>query len=70
MGAAVASVEVIIKNAKAGEGHTDAVHKIRFNSKTRALEVLCKHLGKRSPNVLVTQLQSACDNCEPENRLT
>src|SRR5262249_16471847 len=49
MAAAVASFEVIVKNAKAGDGHTDVVHKIRFNSKTRALEVLCRHLGLLKP---------------------
>jgi len=46
---AVASFEVIKKNAAAGDGQTDLVHKIRFASKTRALEVLCRHLGLLEP---------------------
>lgn len=44
-GAALAGFEVIIKNAKAGDGETDTVHKIRLWDKTRALESLAKHFG-------------------------
>lgn len=44
-GAALASIEVIIKNAKAGDGVTDTVHKVRVWDKTRALEGLGKHFG-------------------------
>ena len=44
-GAALASFEVIIKNAKAGDNQTDTVHKIRLWDKTRALEHLAKHFG-------------------------
>lgn len=43
--AALASVEVIVKNAQAGDGHTDTVHKIRVWDKTRTLEQLGKHFG-------------------------
>lgn len=43
--AAIASVEVIIKNAAAGDGHTDTVHKIKVWDKTRTLEQLGKHFG-------------------------
>lgn len=41
--AALAGFEVIIKNAKAGDGETDTVHKIRMAGKLRALEMLMKH---------------------------
>lgn len=41
--AAVAGMEVIIKNAQAGDGHTDTIHKIKLWDKTRALEMLAKH---------------------------
>jgi len=44
-GACLASLEVIIKNAKAGDGHTDEVHKFKLWDKTRALEALAKHFG-------------------------
>lgn len=44
-GAALASFEVIIKNAKAGDGETDTVHKIRLWDKTKALDSLAKHFG-------------------------
>ena len=43
--AALASMEVIIKNAKAGDGHTDEVHKFKLWDKTRALEALAKHFA-------------------------
>jgi hypothetical protein len=38
-------LEVIVKNAKGGDGHTDKVHKIKLWDKTRALEALAKHFG-------------------------
>jgi phage terminase small subunit len=43
--ACIASVEVLIKNAKAGDGVTDTIHKIKLWDKTRALESLAKHFG-------------------------
>lgn len=45
MGAAVAGVETLIKNAEAGDGVTDRVLKFRLWDKTRALESLAKHFG-------------------------
>jgi hypothetical protein len=36
---------VIIKNAKAGDGQIDEIHKIKLWDKTRALELLAKHFG-------------------------
>lgn len=44
-GAALASFEVIIKNAEAGDGKTDKVHKIKLWEKTRALDSLAKHFN-------------------------
>ena len=43
--ASLASVEVIIKNAKAGDNQTDTVHKIRVWDKPKALEMLAKRFG-------------------------
>ena len=45
MAAAVASIEVVRRNVAGGDGHSDTVVKIRFWSKLKALELLCKHLG-------------------------
>lgn len=42
---ALAGFEVVIKNAKAGDGQTDTVHKIKFWDKGRTLEHLMKHFG-------------------------
>ena len=42
-GAALGGFEVLIKNAKAGDGQTDEIHKIKLWDKTRALELLAKH---------------------------
>ncbi len=44
-GSAMASIEVIVKNAEAGDGHTDRVHKFKLWDKTKALESLAKHFG-------------------------
>jgi len=43
--AAVAGVEVVIKNAEAGDGHTDRIHKIKIWDKPKNIELLFKHLG-------------------------
>lgn len=44
-GAAVAGFEVIKKNATAGDGHTDTIHKFRTWDKPKALDLLAKHFG-------------------------
>lgn len=44
-GSQIASLEVIIKNAKAGDGVTDEIHKFKVWDKSRALEMLAKHYG-------------------------
>lgn len=52
--ACVASLEVVIKNAAAGDGHTDTVHKIKHWDKVRALEMLGKYFGVLREHVDVT----------------
>jgi len=42
-GAALASFEVLIKNAEAGDGKQDVVHKLKLWDKVRSLETLAKH---------------------------
>ncbi len=37
--------EVVVKNAAAGDGHTDTVHKVHLAKKIPALEILAKHFG-------------------------
>jgi phage terminase small subunit len=55
-GAALQSFEVIKKNAQAGDGVIDTVHKIRLWDKTRALELLAKHFA-----LLVERVQVSGD---------
>ena len=43
--ACVASVEVIIKNAEAGDGHTDTIYKVKLWDKVRTLEMIAKHFA-------------------------
>ena len=49
--ACVASFEVVIKNAAAGDGHTDTVHKLKAWDKLKALEMAAKHLGLLVENI-------------------
>lgn len=42
-GALLEGFEVIVKNAAAGDGHTDTVHKVHLAKKLGALEMLAKH---------------------------
>lgn len=44
-GSALASFEVIKKNAEAGDGIIDTVHKFKLWDKTRALEMVAKYFG-------------------------
>lgn len=53
-GAQVAAFEVLIKNAAAGDGKTDLVHKFRLWDKIRALEMLGKHFKLLTDLVQVT----------------
>jgi phage terminase small subunit len=50
-GSALASFEVIKKNAAAGDGVVDTIHKFKVWDKTRALEGLAKHFGLLTENV-------------------
>lgn len=43
--AAIASLEVIKKNAEAGDGKTDVVHKIRVWDRVKSLEILADYFG-------------------------
>lgn len=43
--ACIAGFEVIKKNAEAGDGKVDVVHKVRVIDKTRSLEMLAKHFA-------------------------
>lgn len=51
--ACLEGMEVIIKNAQAGDGHTDTVHKVKLTSKPGALEMLARHFGLLSDKVKV-----------------
>lgn len=44
-GSALAALEVIIKNAQAGDGHTDMIHKFKVWDKSKTLELLGKHFN-------------------------
>ena len=44
-GACVASFEIVVKNAAAGDGMQDIVHKLKFWDKTRALNDLARHFA-------------------------
>lgn len=57
-GHALAGLEVIIKNAKAGDGVTDTVHKFKVWDKTRALEMLAKHFALLTDVVRVDDEQA------------
>jgi phage terminase small subunit len=47
--AALASWEIVTKNAAAGDGHTDRVLKVRLADKLQALELLARYLGLLQP---------------------
>lgn len=44
-GAALAGFEVVKKNAEAGDGKVDVIHKFKVWDKPRSLEMLAKHFG-------------------------
>jgi len=43
--ACIAGLEVIVKNAEAGDGHMDTVHKVKVWDKSKNLEMLAKHFA-------------------------
>ena len=55
--AALAGFEAVIKNAAAGDGATDLVHKIKFWNKLDALNALAQHLGLLKNQMEVTGLE-------------
>lgn len=54
--ACIASLEVIKKNAEAGDGKIDTIHKLRVWDKTKSLEMLAKHFA-----LLTEQIQHTGD---------
>lgn len=49
--ACIASLEIIVKNAEAGDGHMDTVHKLKVWDKSKNLEMLAKHFALLTENV-------------------
>lgn len=70
--AAVAGIEVIIKNAEAGDGHLDRVHRIKLWDKSKNLEQLAKHFrlvgDLRDVADAVNGLSGALDRAISEGR--
>lgn len=65
--------EVVIKNAAAGDGHTDTVHKVHLAKKLGALEILAKHFNITGAdvqvNVAITEsLLEKLDRIKARNR--
>ena len=54
-GACINGFEVLVKNAKAGDGVTDTIYKFRLWDKVRALEMLAKHFALLTEVVRVEQ---------------
>jgi hypothetical protein len=53
-GAQVVSMEVIKKNAEAGDGKIDVIHKLKLGDKAKHLEMLMKHYGKLVEKLFVS----------------
>ena len=73
----IAGFEVVIKNAAAGDGHTDTVHKVKLIDRGRYVELAAKHQGmlieKREVNVtvnVVDALQAARKRFAQQRALT
>lgn len=50
----IAGAEVIVKNAEAGDGHTDRVLKLKFVDRGRYVELAAKHQGMLTDKFEVT----------------
>ena len=50
----IAGAEIIVKNAEAGDGHTDKVLKIKFINRDRYVELAARHQGMLTDKVEVT----------------
>lgn len=48
----IAGMEVIIKNAAAGDGVTDRIHKVKVVDQVKPLELLAKHFGLLDEHVV------------------
>lgn len=59
--ASIAGLETVIKNAQAGDGHTDTVLKIKTWDKPRSLEMLAKHFKLLTDIVQVEGLEKVAD---------
>jgi phage terminase small subunit len=64
--ALIAGFEVVIKNAAAGDGHTDTIHKVKLKDQARYVEMAAKHFALltdvvdiRGIDGLVSRLQGA-----------
>lgn len=62
--ACIASLEVVKKNAEAGDGQIDVIHKVKVWDKTRSLEMVAKHFK------LLTDVMQIEDAHAVMNRLT
>lgn len=63
--------EVIVKNAAAGDGHTDTVHKVHLARKQGALDLLAKHFGlvtEKVEHTLSDELLARLDAVKARNR--
>ena len=52
----IAGAEVIVKNAEAGDGHTDKVLKLKFINRDRYVELAAKHQGMLTERIEVVGL--------------
>ena len=59
--ALIAGFEVIIKNAAAGDGHTDTIHKVRLKDASRYVEMAAKHFALLTEVVRVDGLEARKD---------
>lgn len=50
----IAGAEVIVKNAQAGDGHTDTVLKLKFIDRSRYVDLAAKHQGMLTEKVEVS----------------
>lgn len=67
----IAGVEVIIKNAEAGDGHTDRVLKLKFVDRGRYVELAARHKGMLNDklDVSVTEVGAKLDAAREAARL-
>ena len=58
-GAALAAFEIVIKNAQAGDDHTDTIYKFKLWDKVRAIELYMKHYGLLIERIAVDDTRAA-----------